>query len=151
MREKNIIKLPEEKFRRITGVKKTTFYVMVDAIEKALVKKKEKGGRPNKLSPVQMVLMTLEYLREYKTYASIGLSYGVSESVAYKIIKWVEECLVRNDNFKLPGRKALLKSDNKIEIVLIDVTESPIERPKKNKSDIIQERKNVTLKKCRLL
>ena len=151
MKEENIINLPEAQFRKITGVKKATFNVMVDIIEKALVKKKEKGGRPNKLSPAQMVLMALEYLREYRTYASIGVSYGVSESVAFKIIKWVEECLVRNDNFKLPGKKALLKSDNQIEVVLIDVTESPIERPKKNKNDIIQERKSGILKKHKLL
>jgi hypothetical protein len=31
----------------------------------------------------------------------------------------------------LPGRKALLKSDMEYEVVLIDVTETPIERPKK--------------------
>jgi hypothetical protein len=44
----------------------------------------------------------------------------------------------------LPGRKALLKSDVEYEVVLIDATESPIERPKKNKNTFIQaKRKNI--------
>ncbi|KIC73168.1 hypothetical protein DB42_CG00010, partial [Neochlamydia sp. EPS4] len=42
------------------------------------------------------------------------------------------------------GRKELLKSDTEYEVILIDATETPIERPKKNKSAIIQgKRKNI--------
>ena len=49
--------------------------------------------------------MTLEYLREYRTYFHIGKSYGVSESYAYKIIKWVEDVLIKDGSFALPGKK----------------------------------------------
>jgi hypothetical protein len=45
----------------------------------------------------------------------------------------------------LPGRKALLKSDVEYEVVLIDATETPIERPKKSKSTFIQGRRKSTL------
>ncbi|KJV52299.1 DDE superendonuclease family protein [Orientia tsutsugamushi str. Gilliam] len=34
--------------------------------------------------------MALEYLREYRTYFHIGQNYGISESSAYKAVKWVE-------------------------------------------------------------
>ena len=34
-------------------------------------------------------------------------------------------------DFALPGRKALLKSDMEYEVVLVDASETPIERPKK--------------------
>jgi hypothetical protein len=54
--------------------------------------------------------------------------------VAYKIIRWIEDTLIKHPDFALPGRKALLKSDMEYEIVLIDACETPIERPKK-KSD----------------
>lgn len=141
MRQENILKLSDQNFKRITGVKRQTFNIMEEIISKALSIKKSKGGRPNKLNPAGMILMTLEYLREYKTYASIGLSYGLSESVVYKIIRWVEENLIKDNRFKLPGKKALLQSEDQIEIVLIDVTETPIERPKKNKENFIQVRK----------
>jgi hypothetical protein len=36
----------------------------------------------------------------------------------------------------LPGRKALKPSDTLIEVVLVDPTESPFERPKKSSDDI---------------
>ncbi|KJV50708.1 IS5 family transposase ISOt6 [Orientia tsutsugamushi] len=53
----------------------------------------------------------------------------------------LEDALVKHPNFAFPGRKAILKSDMNYEVVLIDATESPIERHKKNKNSIIQERR----------
>ena len=141
MRQENILNLSDKNFRRITGVKRSVFNVMAEVIREALKIKKSKGGRPNTLSPESMVLITLEYLREYKTYASIALSCGLSESVSYKIIRWVEETLIKDDRFKLPGRKAALKSDMEIEILLVDVTESPIERPKKTEKILFRQEK----------
>lgn len=88
--------------------------------------------------------MTLEYLREYRTYAHIGISYGLSESNAFQNIKFVEDALVKNKEFRLPGKKALLKADNEFEVVLVDAVESPIERPQKNNVNFIQARKNGT-------
>lgn len=37
--------------------------------------------------------------------------------------------------FALPGRKALLKSDMEYEVLLIDASETPIERPKKSQAE----------------
>jgi hypothetical protein len=133
--------LDNEEFRRLTGVKRTTFERMVAILEQAHREKKSKGGRKNKLSIEEMLLMSLEYLREYRTYFHIGRGYGVSESTAYKTVKWVEDTLIKHPDFALPGRKALLKNDAKYEIVLIDTTETPIERPKKNKGTFTQGRK----------
>ncbi|KTD62139.1 preprotein translocase SecY [Legionella spiritensis] len=82
--------------------------------------------------------MTLEYLREYRTYFHISRSYGLSESSCYRNIRWVEDTLIKEWTFSLPGRKALLKSDVEYDVVLIDATEIPIERPKKNKNTFIQ-------------
>lgn len=55
--------------------------------------------------------------------------------------RWVEDTLVRHPDFSLPGRKELKKSDMAYEIILVDATETPIERPKKNKKPITLERK----------
>ena len=111
---------------------------MVDILRKADSLKKSKGGRKNKLKLEDQLLMSLEYLREYRTYFHIGQSYGISESSAYKAVKWVEDTLIKHPDFALPGRKALMKSDVDYEVVLVDATESPIERPKKNKNSITQ-------------
>lgn len=131
MKYEQIKKLEEEKFRRLTGVKRTTFEKMIWILEEAEVKKKAKGGRKSKLSLEDRLLMALEYIREYRTYFHVSQSYGVSESTAYDIIKWVEDTLIKHPDFRLPGRKALLKSDMEYEVILIDATETAIERPKK--------------------
>ncbi|WP_442937616.1 helix-turn-helix domain-containing protein [Nostoc sp.] len=90
------------------------------------------------------LLMTLEYWREYRTYFHIGQSWGVNESTAYRIIRKVEDILISSREFSLPGKKKLSSQDYQIKVVVVDVTESPIERPKKNKnSSIVVKRKDI--------
>ena len=129
---KDLSHLNEEQFRRRTGVKRETFGKMLEIVERAHEQKKAKGGRPNALGVEGMVLMVLEYLREYRTYFHIATSYGVSESAAYKTIRWVEEALIKDGTLSLPGKRELLKSDMPMEVVLVDATESPVQRPQKN-------------------
>ncbi len=76
--------------------------------------------------------MTLEYLREYRIYFHIDQSWGVNESTAYRLIRKVEDYLISSRVFSLPGKKKLLEADHEIEVVVVDVTQSPIERPQKN-------------------
>lgn len=130
-----------ENFRRLTGVKRKTFDVMVDILSEAETKLKSQGGKPNKLSLKDRLLMTLEYLREYRTYFHISRGYGISESACYRNIRWVEDTLIKEGRFSLPGKKQLVKSEVEYEVVLIDATETPIERPKKNKSTSTQEKR----------
>jgi hypothetical protein len=55
--------------------------------------------------------------------------------------------LIQSGQFTLPGKKKLQENDMVIEIILVDATEQPIERPKKNRNHIIAARKNATPKK----
>lgn len=144
MKYEGIKELEDEKFRRLTGVKRSTFEKMVEILNKAEKSKQGKGGRKPKLRLEDRLLMALEYIREYRTYFHVSQSYGVSESTCYETIKWIENTLIKHPDFALPGRKALLKSDMEYELILIDATETPIERPKKSKSDFIQEKRNDT-------
>ena len=86
-------------------------------------------------------MAALEYWREYRTYAHIAASYGIAESNIYRNIKWIEEVLMKEGTFSLPGKKELLKSDAEYEVILIDATESPVERPQKNRENTTQARK----------
>lgn len=124
--------LKSAEFKRLSGVRLETFTQMVEVIRQA--KRQQKPGRPSKLSLEDQVLMTLEYLREYRTYFHIAQSWGVNESTAYRIIRSCEDHLMHARVFSLPGKKKLLEPDNEIEVVVIDVTESPIERPQKNRN-----------------
>ncbi len=144
MKFETVKSLDDEKFRRLTGIKKATFDRMQLILEESNKLKKVKGIRKNTLSIKDMLLMTLEYIREYGTYFHVSQSYGVSESTAYKTVRWVEDTLIKHPDFSLPGRKALLKSDVEYDVILIDATETRIERPKKNRSIFTQEkRKNI--------
>jgi hypothetical protein len=144
MKYEIIKEYPDAKFRRITGVKRATFGKMVEILQKAYAAKHKRRGRNPKLCIEEMLLATLEYLREYRTYAHIAASYGIDESNMYRAIKWVEDTLDKDGTFSLPGRKALLKSDVEFEVVLIDATESPVERPKRGKNSGIPGRKSGT-------
>ena len=130
----NIKNLNDTAFRRLIGVKKKTFSKMLEVLRKADYKRKRKGGPKNKLCLEDRLLMALEYLREYRTYFHLGHSYGISESACYRNCRWVEDSLIKSGAFSLPGKKALLKSDSELELILIDASESPIERPKKKSS-----------------
>jgi len=142
MKFENIKTYRDDEFRRITGVKRSTFEKMLEILSVALTKRLAPGGPKPKLSLEDMLLAALEYIREYRTYAHVAASYGISESQIFRIIRWVEDTLVKDGTFSLPGRKALLKSDMEYEVVLIDATESPVERPKKSKKDTIAARKS---------
>jgi transcription initiation factor TFIIIB Brf1 subunit/transcription initiation factor TFIIB len=115
---------------------------MVEILQKAYAEKHKRRGRKSKLCVEDMLLATLEYLREYRTYAHIAASFGIDESNIYRATRWVEDVLIKDGTFSLPGKKALLKSDMEYEIVLVDATETPIERPKKSSEIGIQARKN---------
>jgi len=136
--------LREINFRRLTGVEPKTFEKMVEILRSAQVQKKKRGGRPNKLSIEDMLLMALEYWREYRTYYHIGVNYGLSESNTYYAVKWVEDTLIKDGTFSLPGKKALLDDATELEVILPDATETPIERPKRGRKNTTPERKNAT-------
>ncbi len=130
MYDEALLNKSDGEFKRLTGVKKQTFQIMLSILQEQYVLEHKSGGKPNRLSIEDRLLMTLEYWREYRTYFHIGNSYGCSESRAYKIVKWVETKLISSRKFTIPGKKKLHALD-KAAIVLIDVTESPIERPQK--------------------
>jgi len=144
MRYADALDYGDEKFRRLTGVKKPTFQKMVQILTEAHVRKKAKGGRPNKLPVPEMLMMALEYLREYRTYFHIGASYGLAESNAYETIRWVEDTLVKSGAFALPGKKTLIRASPEIEVVLVDATETPVQRPQKSSGGTTRARKSGT-------
>jgi len=137
--------LSDERFKRLTGVKRTTFKAMTAILAADDKTRKAKGGRPNKLTVEDRLLMTLQYLRDYCTYFRLGQNYGVCEGNAWKICRLVEDVLIKDGTFSLPGRKALLESDMEYEVVMVDATETPCERPKKASGASTQARRSAIL------
>ena len=127
MRYETIEQLKDRDFKRLTGVQRETFEEMLKVVEKGL----GNFGRPPKLSRADQLLMTLMYWREYRTEFHIAQSYGVSEATVCRTIRKVEDVLVRSKKFRLPGKKALQPSETVFEVILVDASEQPVERPKK--------------------
>ena len=142
MKYEKLKKYGEGKFRRITGVRRRTFQKMVEILKTAEAIRRAKGGPKPKLTIKDMLLAALEYWREYRTYAHIAVGFDLSESQIFRIVRWVEDVLITDGTFSLPGKKALLESNIEYEVIQIDATESPIERPKRGKNSGIPERKS---------
>ncbi|MCC5668437.1 IS5 family transposase [Nostoc sp. CHAB 5784] len=122
--------LTAKKFKRMTGVSRKTFELMVDVV-KADAQKKKKPGRRPKLIIEDQVLMVIQYWREYRTYYHIGLDFELSESAVCRIVFKIENILIKSKKFSLPGKKELWKISSEEDLVVMDVTESPIEKPQK--------------------
>ena len=124
--------LPAAEFKRYCGVQPQTFQKMVEVVSNHLRKKRRVPGRPTKLSVEDQVLMTLEYWREYRTFFHIAKSWGLHESSVWRTIRRVEDILTKSRAFKLPSKKVLQPADHEIEFIVVDVAETPVERPKKS-------------------
>lgn len=145
---KNIKHHSKKNFKRLTGVEQKTFKLMAKEIqiheEKINRKKGNKRRRPFKLSVEDRILMMLMYYREYRTQFHIGETYSLHESNVGKNIKLTETILRKCKRFKLPGKEKLAGTNHQYEVIIVDATESPIERPKKNSTSIIQGKRKST-------
>ena len=152
MRWQVIKKLNPEQFKRLVEVKPNTFSTMVAEAKRigALEGKTQKGkrrGPKEKMHWYDKVLMLLMYYREYRTFAHIAATYNISEAQCCGIITTLEKCLIKSKLFHLPGKKKLNDSDTKWEIVVVDVSEHSIERPKKIEAVLLREKEKTYLKK----
>lgn len=111
-------------------VKRKTFRLMVRLV-KAQQKLKKKPGCPSKLIIEDQILIALQYWREYRTYYHIAQDWKISESTVSRIIKNIENILIKSRKFSLPGKKKLLDSSFDADLIIMDVMESEIERPRK--------------------
>ena len=143
MTYKQIKNLREKEFKRLCGVKPKLFEEMVDVLKQDSPRARQRGGQA-KLSLEDQLLITLEYWREYRTYFHIAQSWGVHESTVCRIVHRVEDKLIKSSKFSLPGKKALYCAETEWSGVIVDVGESPIERPKKNRENITVEKRKDT-------
>lgn len=150
MKWRNIRHLQANAFKRLVGVSRDTFEKMVSevkrvsAVSKHKVSGRKRGPKPT-LSSRDQVLMFLMYYREYRTFFHIASGYRISESQCWKIILRVEQILIKCSLFHLPGKKKLTSDNKQWEVVVIDVAEHNVERPKKNRDGITQGKRKSTL------
>ena len=140
--------MPPTKFRRLVGVKPGVFAQMREAVQTSElpsshpVKGAKRGPKP-KLALEDRLLMLLMYYREYRTFAHVGASFGVSETQCWRIVTDLEARLLQDERFHL-ARKQSLRSDTTWQGVVVDVGECACERPKKSSAPAIREKRSAT-------
>ncbi len=142
MNYEDVKNLKHGDFKRLFGVTKETFSAMCQAVSE--YKESNKRGRKSNLSIENQVLLTLSFWREYRTLFHLGRDWQLHESNVSRLVRRIEDILIKSGKFSLPGKKRLLEDDS-IKYAIVDVTESLIERPKKNRSGFTAAKKSDTL------
>jgi hypothetical protein len=139
-----IEKLKDEDFKLITGVTREVFYEMLETLREQYAKEHAQGGNPG--LPVELRLaLALEYWREYRSFRHMANDHQLSKSKINNAVLWVENVLSESEEFKLKDLKEHFKpgkTKTKIQAILIDVEEQPIERPKYNQKSSYSGKKN---------
>ena len=117
-------------FRRTFGVYPTTYQDMKIVLEQRETNKKKQGRTPA-LDLDDQLILTLNFWREYRSGHHLSLDWEVNETTVRRTINRVEDTLIKSGKFSLPSRKTL-RENTKFEIVVVDVAENPVERPKKS-------------------
>jgi len=107
------IKLSDDKFQELTGIKRTTFNKIVNILRKYEVRR----GNKNKLSLEDRLMMLLEYFRNYKSLFSVGYEYGIHKTNANHNIKKIIKLLQNDEEFKNLLKQELIIEENSVNIL----------------------------------
>jgi hypothetical protein len=134
-------------FQLLTGVTKEVFTLMYSTLQTAYEKiHKIKGGNPNGTPIGLKLVIALEYWREYRGLRQMAFDYNMPLTTLRDCIVWVEDILSKSEQFKIPDLKEKYKhheSESSItSVVIVDVEEQPIERPKENQKAHYSGKKN---------
>jgi len=125
--------LSNPEFKRLSGVSRHTFKEMVELLRPHLERRGKRGGQ-TKLSVEDQLLVALEYWREYRSQFHIGVSWGLHETTVGRIVRKVENLLIKCGKFRLPSQRQLYQPGWESKAIMVDVGEMEIERPKKNRN-----------------
>jgi len=143
MRFIEVSEYSQQQFMRLTGVKRGVFEMLIEVMSQS----QRAFGRPRKLSVEDQVLLTLSYWREYRTQFHVASSFGVSEATVCRTVKKVENALLKDKRFHLPGKKALHDGSLDLTVIVVDASEQRIERPQKNSAASTRAKRNATPRK----
>ncbi len=71
----------------------------------------------------------------------LGQDWGLHDEHVCRLVRRIEDILIKSKKFSLPGKRRLLEADG-LTYTIVDVTEMTIERPKKNKRDVTAEKRS---------
>ena len=111
-RFEKVLEMEDDDFHRLCGFSKKTMLKMLDILREAYAAKHKRRGRNSKLDVADMLMLACKYWREYVTFFSLAVEYGVAESTAHDITVRVENVLIKSGKFGLPGKKTINRSES---------------------------------------
>ena len=131
-------------YLRQIGITEKQFALLLDKLEQEIKKDlqinkmKNRGVSSKTMTTELKLLLTLNYLRHYPTFKSLGAMFRISESYANKIFHKTVDYLLQ---FVHPKKINELSLDD-VCTVVIDVAEQEIERPVKKQKSYYSGKKN---------
>ena len=131
-------------YLRQIGITEKQFALLLDKLEQEIKnelhinKMKNRGVSSKTMTTDLRLLLTLNYLRHYPTFSSLGTMFGISESYANKIFHKTVDYLLK---FIRPKKINELSLDD-VCTVVIDVAEQEIEIPVKEQKSYSSGKKN---------
>jgi len=130
-------------FTRLVGLDLKTFETVEKKLSAHIAQylddhRISKRGRKSTIPLSDQLLLTLLYVRNYQTYLHLSKTYHITESYGRKIAVKISGHLL--DLYALPSKEPL--KTHLYKTVLIDVTEQPIERPKRQQKAYYSGKKN---------
>lgn len=91
MFDKDKIWHSEKSFKTVTGLELVEAKLLLEDFEEILYRKRHKksnAGRPSKLRPKDIFLMTLAYIRQYSTLEFLGVIFDLNVS---NVKRWIDD------------------------------------------------------------
>ena len=107
--EESVNKLSEAEFYERFGVGSVFFGVLLDRLKEYREKQRVKGGRPNRLSVFQSLVIFLLYTRQYMTQTILADIMGVKKWDVSRAYHWTQDALLKNGCFHLIGNRKVGK------------------------------------------
>ena len=128
-----------QKFLLTFGLTKVDFLYLLTLVEKWLRKRAihPNGGHPFVLTAYDYLAITLFYMRQYHTMECLADQWGGSKGTICKVYNSTITYLVTSGKLRLPSKKDLSDGD----LIVVDATESPINRPQKGQKEFYSGKK----------
>lgn len=118
-------------FRKLTGISLSDFHLLCEQLRPVAKSLFKTTGRPPVLATLEDKLTVLFiYYRTYATHEFIGYFVGLDNSNICRLFRQLEPLVASVIHIK----KDRTLTQDKVEELLLDVTEQPIQRPKEKKA-----------------
>lgn len=141
MQSQDLSKYSDPCFRRLTGVSRGVYTLMLSTLMEYEQKHRSKTGRKSKINLENQLLLTLLYWKNYGNLLFFAHFWNVHLTTIDRIIKKVERILGDSGQFDLPEKDL---SETQEQTCLVDTTEVEIQRPTEHQEEVYSGKKKST-------